>query len=258
MSALSRIFYRLPASQRLYSSFGGGRFFNSSKPPKTPVVAAKSKSDRSDSTPKDSPAAAKTQQKVGSAPDAAPQEPAPESTKNSTVSPSPSSSSSSAHLSTQRSYMSPHPTVSSRDFKIHQFFSLHRPLLLISHPLSIFESPPADTLLFRSLASLSDRVNTPDTVKLFQLTDGNLDGTYGGPAMVVDGDAEAMRQLHHTITVARAGATVDWEETLKVLGIDVSQEPERVGLREQCDREWKEVMMDSTKRKRRKKMKKHK
>lgn len=104
-------------------------------------------------------------------------------------------------------------------------------------------------------------MNTPGTVKLLQLTGGNLDGTYGDPAIVVDGDAEAARQLHHAITVTRAGATVDWEETLKVLGIDVSQEPESVSLQEQCkqwDREWTEMLMDSTKRKRRKKMKKHK
>jgi len=253
MSALGRIFYRLPASQRLYSSFGSGRFFNSSK---TPVVAAKSKSDRSDSTPKDSPAAAKTQQKVGSAPDAAPQEPASESTKNSTVSPSPSSSSPPAHLSTQRSYMSSHPTVSSRDFKIHHFFSLHRPLLLISHPLSIFESPPADTPLFRSLASLSDRVDTPDTEKLLQLTDWSTEKMPKGLSVFLNQHVETMMQLQRSIIVARAGATVDWKKTLKVLGIDKSEEPKRDSVREQCDRE--EVLMDSTKRKRRKKMKKHK
>lgn len=101
-------------------------------------------------------------------------------------------------------------------------------------------------------------MNTPDTAKLLQLTDGNLNGMYGDSAIVTDEDAEAMRQLHHAITVTRAGATVDWEKTLKMLGIDVSQESERVSPQEQRDREWEEVMMDSTKRKRRKKMKKHK
>ena len=254
MSALAHIFCRLPVSRRTYSSFGGGRFFNSSKPPKTPVVATKSKSDHSDSTSKDSPSAAKAPQPIGSAPDAASQEPAHESTKNSTVSSSPNSESTSPYLSSQRSYMTLHPTVSSKDFKIHQFFSLHRPLLLISHPPSIFESPPADTPLFRSLASLGDRVMTQVTPSLS--TSVNLDGTYGSSA--VDGDAETARQLHHAITITRAGATIDWEETLKVLGIDTSQEPERIKSQEQWDREWEEAMMDSTKRKRKKKMKKHK
>lgn len=74
----------------------------------------------------------------------------------------------------------------------------------------------------------------------------------------IDGDAEAARQLHHSMTMSRVGAAIEWEETLKALGIDVSKDVERVHLQEQWDREWKEVMMDSVKRKRKRKMKKHK
>ncbi|KAF5357763.1 hypothetical protein D9756_001322 [Leucocoprinus leucothites] len=289
MSTLARILPRIPATRRPYSSFGGGRFFNSSKPPKSPVVTAKSKNDRSGSIPKDSSAkasAAKAAQGNNTpsttpnstkppAPDAASSEPGHEpasgrqSLRNggavSTSSSSPSSPpTASAYLSgysapnAYHNYLSPHPTVNSKDFKIHQFFSLHRPLLLISNPPSIFESPPADTPLFRSLTSLSSEVKNEDRLPPSPFTSLNLDGTYGGAVSGVDGDAEAARQLHHTMTMSRIGATVGWEETLKALGIDVSKDAERVMLQEQWDKEWEEVMMDSTKRKKKKKMKKHK
>lgn len=85
----------------------------------------------------------------------------------------------------------------------------------------------------------------------------NLDGSFA-PVAGVDGDTEAARQLHHTMTMNRVGAVVSWEETLRTLGLDVSKDAERVQLQEQWDREWEEVMLDSVKRKRRKKMKKHK
>lgn len=56
----------------------------------------------------------------------------------------------------------------------------------------------------------------------------------------------------------RAGGVVDWENTLRRLGLDVEEEAERVGSKVQMEKEWQDVLMDSTKRKRRKKMKKHK
>lgn len=58
--------------------------------------------------------------------------------------------------------------------------------------------------------------------------------------------------------MSKAGATMSWEATLKHLGLDVSKDADRVNLQEQFDKEWNEVLLDSTKRKRRKKMKKHK
>lgn len=75
---------------------------------------------------------------------------------------------------------------------------------------------------------------------------------------VIDADAEAARQLTRALTMAKAGATVSWEDTLKHLGLDVSKEVDRVALKKQLDKDWEDVLMDSTKRKRRKKMKKHK
>jgi hypothetical protein len=152
--------------------------------------------------------------------------------------------------------------VNSKDFKIHQFFSLHRPLLLISNPPSIFTTHPADVPL--SLTSIHNNkdgaknVEEEDKLPPSPFTSLNLDGTYGGAVMGIDGDAEAARRLHHLMTMSRVGAAVDWEETLKTLGIDVSKDVERVKLQEQWNREWDEVMMDSVKRKRKRKMKKHK
>lgn len=73
-----------------------------------------------------------------------------------------------------------------------------------------------------------------------------------------EGDAETARQLSRALAVNKAGPTVAWEKALRKLGLDVEMEPERVVMREQMEKDWSEVMMDSTKRKRRKKMKKHK
>jgi len=103
-------------------------------------------------------------------------------------------------------------------------------------------------------ASASDVDQLPPS----PFTSLNLDGSYATPYGTVDGDAVAARQLHHAMTMHRVGGIVSWEETLKTLGLDVSQDAERVQLREQWEREWEEVRMDSVKRKRKKKMKKHK
>jgi hypothetical protein len=75
--------------------------------------------------------------------------------------------------------------------------------------------------------------------------------------MTHEADAEAARQLSRAMTMSHAGGTVAWEETLRKLGLDVEKQGDRVGLQERMDREY-EVVMDSVKRKRRKKMKKHK
>lgn len=84
-----------------------------------------------------------------------------------------------------------------------------------------------------------------------------MDGTYGYNVNV-DEDVETARQLHYVITKNRVGAVAEWETVLKKMGLDMSQDAERVQLREQMDKEWEEVLMDSVKRKRKKKMKKHK
>lgn len=271
MSALGHLIHRSSVARRSYSSFGGGRFFNSSKPPKTPVVAAKNKSNTSESSPKDS--ATKTSSTTNSVnssnlnPSSSNAKPPSDATSS-----QPStdegfrqpSMSSSAYLGTHstNSYhgpFNPHPFVNTKDFKIHQFFSLHRPLLLISNPPSMFTPPPASAPLLRSssLDSLTSKTIGGDVLSPSPSGVLNLDGTYGYNVNV-DEDVETARQLHYVITKNRVGAVAEWETVLKKMGLDMSQDAERVQLREQMDKEWEEVLMDSVKRKRKKKMKKHK
>ena len=70
-----------------------------------------------------------------------------------------------------------------------------------------------------------------------------------------DADADAARQLARAMVVNRIGASIAWEDALKRLGLDESSgRAEEVSL---AEAEF-EMYMDSTKRKRRKKMKKHK
>jgi hypothetical protein len=83
-----------------------------------------------------------------------------------------------------------------------------------------------------------------------------FDDIYDGAA--IDADAEAARQLTRALTMNSAGAAMAWENTLRRLGLDPDKDPERVGLQEQMDKEWNDVLMESTKKRRRKKMNKHK
>lgn len=141
-----------------------------------------------------------------------------------------------------------------KDFKLHQFFSLHRPLLLISNPPSIFEPAPPSSSTFGLPSSEAD--SSPQANSL--LLNGQAASPDDGLDITIDADAEAARQLTRALTMSRAGPAVSWEATLQRLGLDVGLDADRVNLQEQMDREWDEVMMDSTKRKRKKKMKKHK
>jgi len=134
--------------------------------------------------------------------------------------------------------------------KLHQFFSLYRPLLLLTQDTStIFQS-------FQKIPSLTsssqDEINTPE---VSAVPPGTLDDP---PEASPEADAEAARQLVRALVINHAGAAAAWEDTLRRLGHDVDLEPGRAGLREKLARERKQATMDSTKRKRRKKMKKHK
>lgn len=135
-----------------------------------------------------------------------------------------------------------HPRISSQDLKLHQFFSLHRPLLTISQPpTSLFESYPSPFPI------ISDNP-PPQTANFGSMEGESLEAS-------PEADADAARQLARAIVVNRVGASIAWEETLKRLGLDVtSGRAEEVSL---AEAEF-EMYMDSTKRKRRKKMKKHK
>ncbi|KAJ3725761.1 hypothetical protein EV361DRAFT_181645 [Lentinula raphanica] len=224
MTPWARILYS-PVTRRTSSYFsskaGGGRYFNSAKPLSAPTAPKKtSNSPRAETGPNDSPS--QTLKAV--------EESSSVYRDNFT------------RLAVPEFVPSTHPVIGDKDFKLHQFFSLHRPLLLLSNPQSILHSSPP--------ASISSLPNPPVTPV--------LPSTEVSPEFAVASDAEAARTLARALAINRAGATFVWEETLKHIGLDVSLEPGRVGLQERLDKELKEVRMDSTRRKRRKKMKKHK
>jgi hypothetical protein len=138
-----------------------------------------------------------------------------------------------------------HPKVSAQDYKLHQFFSLYRPLLLLSQStLNLFESPPHDPF---ALPKPGEVVAPPRPAHL-----GTLDDP---PEATPEADAEAARQLARALVINRVGATMAWEETLRRLGLNIEEDV--TGFLEVVSKK-SEVSLDSTKRKRRKKMKKHK
>jgi hypothetical protein len=279
MSAFARLFHPIPVSRRAYSSFfsskpgGGGRYFNSTKPPKAviPGSAAKNNGPNAVDPSKDSQVdgiqtsvgggsgnAAKGKNAASQTINASADQTAHSSKRPSSPSSSPAAASgtisgaidasgTSAGSSGQRDahLQRQHPVVNAKDFKLHQFFSLHRPLLLLSAPSSILTPAPENV-------DLTDPNDTADVTSLHSWLLNEF------PVASMDADAAAARQLTRALTMNHAGATVAWEDTLRRLGLDMDQDAERVHLQQQLDREWQEVMMDSTKRKRRKKMKKHK
>ncbi|KAJ3800060.1 hypothetical protein GGU11DRAFT_774810 [Lentinula aff. detonsa] len=224
MTPWARIFYS-PASRRTSSYFsskaGGGRYFNSAKPLSAPTAPKKaSGGERAESVSNDT---------TGQALKTAEESP---SVYRETI----------TRLAVPEFVPSTHPVISDRDFKLHQFFSLHRPLLLLSNPPSILHSSLPTSML--SLPKLPAAPALPTTEASLEFAAAS--------------DAEAARTLARALAINRAGSTFVWEETLKRIGLDVNLEPERIGLRERLDKELQEVRLDSTRRKRRKKMKKHK
>ncbi|KAF8350496.1 hypothetical protein F5887DRAFT_939503 [Amanita rubescens] len=247
-------FYRLlPASKRCYSSYfssksGGGRFFNSSKSSRSSVITGPAR-QTTPIKPSDGPESrdgginAKDQPHSGEN-TAPPMLPPP-------TRPSPL-----------------HPVVKPKDFKVVQFFSMHRPLLSLPDPPSIFSpSTTSDNTFFALQSSPSeDPLFTSDTSNLPAPPSNILSSVFNSSAINAfddfsetfpEGDVETARQLTRALAMSKAGSMVEWEKTLRMLGLDPEMEPERVVMREQMEKDW-EVMMDSTKRKRRKKMKKHK
>jgi len=238
MSALRRALGSLPAQGRRpyssYSSFksGGGRYFNSAKVSKSAVVAAKDAA-----APVVDPAAAPGTAVV--AQDASHTGP---STGAQIM----------ADLVEDVSAMHAHPVVSAKDFKLHQFFSLHRPLLLLHTPPALFTpGPPLDAVL--SAAGQARLRDGAPRLPISVFEDCPADSA-------VDADAEAARQLARGLTMNRVAPAVAWEAALARLGLDPARDQERIASQAQMDRDWEDVqvVLDSTKRKRRQKMKKHK
>src|SRR5882762_4420740 len=153
----TRALQPIPTTRRAYSSFfsskpGGGRFFNSTKPPKTLVNAAKSKPDNthaaSDGAVSGSGSASgsgSSKLKTTAGEEASHERPPPAVTNGAATRDRPSQTSHNASASstmtaplrltsppsTSSSHILPrHPLMSPEEYKLHQFFSLHRPLLL--------------------------------------------------------------------------------------------------------------------------------
>ncbi|KAJ6597110.1 hypothetical protein DFH09DRAFT_1357167 [Mycena vulgaris] len=244
MSAFARLLPR-PAARRSYSSFfskpGGGRYFNSHKPAKPVVAAATTKDSPASNTPAavDSPSSVSTAS--GSSPnsEAAPSPPSVASPHSSTLVPL------AASAVRHPAGVPVHPVVAAKDLKLHQFFALHRPLLLLPTPPAIFHSPPPSAPLFHS----------PRQDDGWQAPHEGVDDA--AAPLPIDSDAEAARQLTRALTMIRAGATVEWDNTLRRLGDDVDLAARDLHAAE-WNQEWEDILADSTKRKRRKKMKKHK
>ncbi|KAF8519484.1 hypothetical protein BU17DRAFT_89875 [Hysterangium stoloniferum] len=223
----------LGVTRRTYSIFsskpGGGRYFNSAKPHKVAPTAASPSASTKDSTTTPSPSATTTPTTT------ADNTPTPEETlgqeDGSVVPPAPAV----LAVSAPTPRLPPHPTFSAHTYPLHQFFAFHRPLLHLSQPTSaIFESPK----------EAFDELPPPQEATTSSLGEAS--------EVSADADADAARQLARALAVNRLGGWIDWEEVLAKLGDSDSKHAAQIPLSSFG------VNMDSTKRKRRKKMSKHK
>jgi hypothetical protein len=253
MSLLARLAHQVPASRRSYSFFSAnGRYFkshaiaatgpNSSdgrKPPVPGATSLKVKAGGSKTVRNDPSVAPETAEVNASAANAA----------------QPGSATHSPSDATEWHTSAPtptpmHPIPTAQDFRLHQFFSLDRPLLSLSHPgASVFQSTEGIfTPPFPRNASQSHYQAQSDANLGLGAFEDNFEGSS-------DADADAARQLARAIVMNRVGATVDFDAALRKLGLDVSGG--RVPV-EEMDMSELAIHLDSTKRKRKKKMKKHK
>lgn len=229
MAVISHLLRRpLPVTRRAYSIFskpGGGRYFNSTKPP---TNSSKSKGESSTANPNGEVTSSGSAGEEGASqpPTSMSHEAKPMSTLQS--------------LGINFTPHPIHPPINPHDFKLHQFFSLHRPLLTVSQPVSsIFETSPTTSLWPPKAPVTSSHLGTIDDP----------------PEASPESDADAARQLARALVANRVGAALTWEATLKRLGLDVAAEHEEEVCQAQAEFD---MYMDSTKRKRRRKMKKHK
>ncbi|KAH7889561.1 hypothetical protein F5I97DRAFT_1934445 [Phlebopus sp. FC_14] len=267
MSLFSRLARPTPCVGRAYSSFfsskpGGGRYFNPAKSPKQVVQTGRGKAENKSNvvaSPTDPSASIPANGKVKTGPpeDRSSPTPSPSITPKPTdSSPHPSqavsgteSSPFTSHTSFDPSQIPSHPSVSSKDYKLHQFFSLHRPLLLLSQPSSIiFDSVDPFTPLFPVSKHQDDGQS-------HAVPFGTIDDP---PESSPEADADAARQLAHTLVMNRVASAMDWQNTLSRLGLSADGTEGDMALAKESAQKWVGIHADSTKRKRRKKMKKHK
>ncbi|KAH9066160.1 hypothetical protein EDB87DRAFT_1801734 [Lactarius vividus] len=220
-------------STRAYSLFSkppGGRFFNSSKPPKVvPSASAKSPSRVEASTANNSSNSNDPQQASSSS---SPDDPS--------VPPSPVPSASPPHTPSLPAFASAptvlasHPPLSALDLRLHQFFSQHRPLVLSQPAAVLFDASP-------TLVLGPTRTQAPSAAP------ATLDNP---PETTPEADADTARLLARALAMNAVSSSASWDATLQRLGLNPAEG--RAAL------EGLAVELDSTHRKRRKKMKKHK
>ena len=239
---------QVAAGRRAYSVFskpGGGRYFNSAKPPKvTTSVTQKPSSANPNSTGKmDNGATASTTDST---------EDVNAGSSSQGVEGQQTACKTFSSLSFPMLNTTPlsHPPVNPQDLRLHQFFSQHRPLLTLSQPTtSIFESPSFP------LSNFPPQPPKSEPSEKSSSSAGMMGTIDNPPEASAESDADAARQLARALVVNKVGADLAWEETLMRLGLDIGEgRLEEVKLAEQ---EY-QVYLDSTKRKRRKKMKTHK
>lgn len=252
MSLFSRLARPAHPVGRAYSSFfsskpGGGRHFVSAKSPKPVLQPARVKVDSATTTgsPTESTATSPPSNASGVVKAAAADEKL--SSKPAETHPQSHPLSSSVPFTSSSDRVPIHPTVSSKEYKLHQFFSLHRPLLLLNEPTSaIFEAVDTSTPLF---TSSEDQVN--NDLRSFATIDNP-------PESSPDADADAARQLAHALVTNRVGGVIAWQQALSRLGLSAKHSENDMTLARESAQEWVTIHADSTRRKKRKKMKKHK
>lgn len=212
------------SSRRTYSFFsskpGGGRYFNASKASK--VAVAKPTATVA------SPAPAKP---PGS-PDAVAQALPPVAEGSATSAVSQSMVESDPTVTPSQSMAPPpfawetpvHPQTNLPTLHLHNFFSLDRPLLLLSQPINS---------LFEPMQQPQPRPTPPNNL----FGEDNLGLGFEDP----EADVNAARLLARSLVMQRVSSTMEWSEVMAKLGA----QDEMV------------IDMDSVKRKRKKKMNKH-
>jgi hypothetical protein len=230
------------SSTRSYSLFSkppGGRFFNSSKPPK--VVPPASASAKPATRVEASTVNGDTQQQQASSslPD--------DASGTTTTSPSSAGSSSPAlpTPSAAPTALASHPPLSAPDLRLHQFFSQYRPLVLSQPASALFDSSTTFTLN----PAPPHGPSSTTTASASAAAQATLEDP---PETTPEADADTARLLSRTLVMNAVSSAVSWDATLRRLGLNPAENTAALGD------QGLTVELDSTQRKRRKKMKKHK
>jgi hypothetical protein len=144
-----------------------------------------------------------------------------------------------------------HPHPAAETLHLHKFFSLERPLLLLTHPQPtniIFSGSPSGA--FERLGQTTRHANTNAENLAEHLKMAN--GEFGMGIEDPDADADAARLLSRSLVMQNITSRMEWDTALSRLGFksDTDMESLKAAMAS--------IQMDSVKRKRRKKITKHK